>query len=381
MKFAFLVLSGLWRSPTRTLLTFLSAAATFSLFGTLYAINTGFESAIDKFSANRLRVVSDTPAAMLPIAFVSQIRALPHVSSIMTLTPLGCYYQDHKNLVFALALGGDVNLDVLGDLNLPMDQAQALFKRRTGAIVGRDLAEKHGWVLGLRIPLTGFAPKKDGTTLWEFDIVGIYDVPNRADSAELFLFNYEYLEESRVSQHGSAAFIFVDTTDADHNTSVAAAIDSSFANSVQPTFTQSEREFQLEVINRAVDMQLIVNVIVMSSLFTLLLVVGNTMSRAVRERVCEFSVLRALGYSTARISALVIAEVQVLSLSAALLGLVTANAIFPAVAKLVNLVEIVMPLSVAAQAFGIAFVVALLSSLPSVLQIRRPSIVEGLAGR
>jgi putative ABC transport system permease protein len=299
----------------------------------------------------------------------------------MTLTPLGCYYQDFKKMVFALALGGDVNLDIFGDLNLPLDQREALLKRRTGAIVGRDLAIKHGWTLGSRIPLTGFAPKKDGTTLWEFDIVGIYDLPDRAQSAELFLFNYEYLEEARVSDGGSAAFIFVDTTDADYNTSVAAAIDSSFANSVQPTFTQTEREFQLEIINRAVDVQLIVNVVVMSSLFTLLFVAGNTMSRAVRERVAEFAVLRALGYSTSRIGALVIAEVQVLSLTAALLGIVTANAIFPAVEKLVNLREIVMPLSVAIQIFGIAFVVALLSSLPSVLQIRRPSIVEGLAAR
>jgi hypothetical protein len=77
----------------------------------------------------------------------------------------------------------------------------------------------------------------------------------------------------------------------------------------------------------------------------------------------------------------VIAEVQVLSLTAALLGIVTAKAMFPAVAKLVNLREIVMPLGVAIQILGVAFVVALTSSLPSVLQIRRPSIVEGLADR
>ena len=41
MKYLPLVWAGIWRTPLRTALIFLSIATTFLLFGTLYGVNAG----------------------------------------------------------------------------------------------------------------------------------------------------------------------------------------------------------------------------------------------------------------------------------------------------------------------------------------------------
>ena len=56
-------------------------------------------------------------------------------------------------------------------------------------------------------------------------------------------------------------------------------------------------------------------------LFTILLVVGNTMAQAVRERTSELAVLKALGFSDVRILTLVLAESLFIAVVAGGLGL------------------------------------------------------------
>ena len=56
-------------------------------------------------------------------------------------------------------------------------------------------------------------------------------------------------------------------------------------------------------------------------LFTILLVVGNTMAQAVRERTSELAVLKALGFSDVRILTLVLAESLLIAVVAGGLGL------------------------------------------------------------
>jgi putative ABC transport system permease protein len=55
--------------------------------------------------------------------------------------------------------------------------------------------------------------------------------------------------------------------------------------------------------------------------FTLLLVTGNTMAMAVRERTGELAVLKTLGFSDRSILGLILAESQAYALQGGLLGL------------------------------------------------------------
>ena len=61
--------------------------------------------------------------------------------------------------------------------------------------------------------------------------------------------------------------------------------------------------------------------------FTILLVVGNTMAQAVRERTSELAVLKTLGFSNATVLALVLAESLFIAVAGGGLGLLAAWAI------------------------------------------------------
>jgi putative ABC transport system permease protein len=74
------------------------------------------------------------------------------------------------------------------------------------------------------------------------------------------------------------------------------------------------------------DVRLIVRSVGMAVLLTLLLVIGNVMVYSVRERVGEFALLKALGFSNLNVMGLVVAEAAVLCAVGGAVGLWVAAA-------------------------------------------------------
>ena len=379
MKYLPLVWAGLWRRPVRTMLTFLSAATAFLLFGTLYGVSAGFDAAIEQVNAHRLRVGSADGFRAMPIEYRAQIARLPHVASTMIVTQIGGYYQEPKSLLTVAAVGGDVDLAVFGEIQNPQPLALALRANRTGVVVGRVLADRFGWQVGDRVPIISGTQRSDGKEAWEFDVVGIYDIPNAPESANSFIFNYDYLDEARRDGKGRTNQLYVDTAGAEFNARVAGTIDRLFENSELPTDTQNEREFQAAVANRALDVKLIVTAVGGASLFALLFLTVNTMLQSVRQRVPELAVLKTLGYSDAGVATLVVAEATLLCALAALVGLFAATLLFPMVAKAVHVPHLSMPVRVPIVGLVVAVIAALLSSALPVWHVRRLSIAQALA--
>mgnify|MGYP003579356534 CR=1 FL=1 len=116
-------------------------------------------------------------------------------------------------------------------------------------------------------------------------------------------------------------------------------------------------------------------------LFTLLFLTANTMMQSVRERTSELAVLKTLGYSDAKVLALVLVEALLLCLFAALLGVRHAALVFesPGLQKLFG--DFHMPAIVGLMGFGIAVVVAFVSGFPPAWRARQLNIVDALAGR
>ena len=81
-----------------------------------------------------------------------------------------------------------------------------------------------------------------------------------------------------------------------------------FANSQAETKTTTEKGFIEGFAKQIGDIGSIMIAILVAVLFTILLVVGNTMAQAVRERTSELAVLKTLGFSDAAVLALVLAE-------------------------------------------------------------------------
>jgi putative ABC transport system permease protein len=381
MKYFPLIWTGLWRKPVRTGLTFLSLAAVFLLFGSLYGINAGFDRAIERINSNRLIVYCASYGPALPIGYRAQIQQIPGVVSTMISTTISGYYQQPLNLLYVGAIGGDIHLDVFGEIENVASLVNALQARRTGALVGRELARKYGWKVGDRVALiTGPQLNQDGSDFMEFDIVGIYDVPNDPESAHWFLLNYDYLEGIRVKAKGTTNELYVDTPGPARNEEVADSIDRHFENSALQTYTETLRNFQRALFNQALDMKLIVTVIIFASMFALLILSANTLMQSVRQRLPEIAVLKALGYSQFTVTLLVVIESILLCTSAALLGLLVATLIFPKIAAAVHVPAVRMPLQAPAIGILIALFIAVVSAVLPALRARRLSVASVLAG-
>ena len=169
-------------------------------------------------------------------------------------------------------------------------------------------------------------------------------------------------------------------TDAALAGQVAQAIDAQTENSPDETKTQTEQEFTVGFIRQIADVGLIVRWIMFAVFFTLLLVVGNTMAQAVRERVPELAVLKTIGFSDESVLGFVFAEATALCIIGGVLGLGLATLTGIAVAAAAN-----FPLTVNYRVWAAGFVaiavLSLATGLVPALRARRLSIVDALAGR
>jgi putative ABC transport system permease protein len=163
---------------------------------------------------------------------------------------------------------------------------------------------------------------------------------------------------------------------------VAKAIDAISANSDHETKTETENAFNRSFVSQFADIGLIVGAIMTAVFFTLILLTGNTMAQAVRERIPELAVLKTIGFSNRSVLGLVLGESVLLILLGGLVGVGIAAIIVPALSGKVggllpNDVRWQTWLAGAALMLGIGIVVGWLPALRGM----RLRIVDALAGR
>ncbi len=89
MKYLPLLWAGLWRKPIRTVLTVLSIAVAFLLFGVLNGVIAGFDYAASKMSETRLRVMNRANILeAMPISYEARIAQVPGVRNVSHLAIL-----------------------------------------------------------------------------------------------------------------------------------------------------------------------------------------------------------------------------------------------------------------------------------------------------
>jgi putative ABC transport system permease protein len=382
MKYFPLLWATLWRKKARTIFTLLSIVVAFLLFGMLQGVNAAFQQGVSNANVNRLIVTSRISLTeALPISQKARIEALPGIAGVASSNWFGSYYQEEKNFVFATPVDIDDYMKVMPELKIAPDQVAALKQNRSGIIVGIDLMQKYGWKIGDRLPLhsTIWVNKYDGTSDWKFDIVGTYDFSGDRSQNTGALFNYTLFDEARTFGAGTIGWWIVSVKDPNQSAQIAAQIDKLFENSQDETKTQSEKEFAQSFMKQFGDINFIVKAILGAVFFTLLFLTGNTMMQSVRERIPELAVLKTLGFSDAKVTALVLAESLLLCVIAAALGLALASLIFPLLKDTIGVVQ--LPTSVLISGAVIAVLLALATGGLPALRAQRLVIVDALAGR
>jgi len=323
VRYLHLIWSNLKRKKLRTLLTLLSIVVAFILFGFLSAIKQALAGGVTLAGQSRLVVRHKVSIIQsLPESYKARMERIPGVALATHQSWFGGVYQDPKNFFPQMPVVPEEFLDMSPEFILAPEQKQAWLETRTGAIVGRQTAERFRWKIGDRVPIQSTIwTKKDGSRLWEFDIVGIYDGRDKAADLTQLFFRYDYFEEARVWNKGQVGWYLVRVKDPDQAAEVAKLVDQEFENSDAETKTEPEGAFLQAWAKQIGDITLITATILSAVFFTILLVTGNTMSQSVRERTGELGVLKAIGYTSGQVLALVLAESCVLAVLGGGLGL------------------------------------------------------------
>jgi putative ABC transport system permease protein len=336
VKFLHLIWCNLKRKKLRTSLTLLSILVAFILFGFLMAIKQALAGGVSMTRQDRLVVRHKVSIIqMLPESYKARMARIPGVALATHRTWFGGIYQDPKNFFMQNPVVPEEFLKMFPEFILPQDQKEAWLQTRTGAIVGRKTADRFHWKIGDKIPIqSSIWAKQDGSRLWEFDIVGIYDGDKKETDTTPMFFRYDYFDEARRSgAKGHVGWYTIRVKDPAQAAEVAKRVDQEFENSDAETKTEPEGAFVQAWISQIGNIVLIVSAILGAVFFTILLVAGNTMSQAVRERTGELGVLKAIGFTNAQVMSLVLAESCLLTILGGILGLGLACLLVPVLAK------------------------------------------------
>jgi putative ABC transport system permease protein len=387
VKYLQLVWSAMFRRKTRTIFTLLSVLAAFLLFGLLDSVRSAFANAASSVAGvDRLVTVSKISFTMsLPKSLLSGIAALPGVAKVTYANWFGGIYQDPKDF-FANEAVADNYFDLYPEWQLSQAERTAFHNTRTGAVVGETLARKYNWKLGDKIPLQAtIFPQKSGGNTWTFDLVGIYRVSNPKQKSQeaIFFFNWDYFDEARAFGNGNVGWYITQVSDRTLAQQVANAVDALSANSDHETKTQTEQAFNAAFVSQYGDIGLIVGAIMGAVFFTLILLTGNTMAQAVRERVPELAVLKTIGFSNRSVLALLLVESVLLIVLGGAIGLLLAGVVVDAVRAAVGEAVPMTRVGAAIWLRGVGLMV-LIGLIVGALPARRGMrlrIVDALAGR
>jgi putative ABC transport system permease protein len=323
MKFLHLIWCNLKRKKLRTSLTLLSIVVAFVLFGFLSAIQQALVGGVKMAGADRL-VVREKVSIInpLPESYKARIDRIPGVDFATHETWFGGIYQDPKNFFMQAPVVPAELLKMYPELVLPPAQSNAWVQTRTGAIVGRKSAERFGWKIGDKVPIQSTIwAQHDGNRTWTFDIVGIFDAGNKNTDTSPLFFRYDYFDEARRNAKGDVGWYIIRIKDPAQAVEVARRVDAEFENSNAETKTEPEGAFVQAWASQIGNIVFIVAAILSAVFFTILLVTGNTMAQAVRERTGELGVLKAIGFTNAQIVSFVLAESCLLTVLGGSLGL------------------------------------------------------------
>ena len=387
MKYLPLVWAALWRRKPRTILTMLSIAVAFLLYGVLQGVVQAFNSGVDVSGSDRLVTTGRySMTQMEPIGDVQEIRSVPGVKEVTFASWFGGIYQDEKNFFGQFPTDPASYLELYPELLISPDQKKAFIETRTGAIVAKSLADRFGWKVGDKIPIQSTIwPKADGSKAWEFDLVGIFDAKDAATRTqhEYMLFHHDYFDEARAFGKGMVGWFITRVDDPARSAEVAKAIDARFANSQYPTKTDSEKAFNQGFVTQFGNIGLIMTAIMGAVIFTLLMLTGNTMMQSVRERIPELAVLKTLGYRDRTVLLLVLAESLLLCLAAAAAGLALAAGLAPLLGlhmPMPGFESMALTAPAALRGMGIAALLALAVGFPPAYRAMRLDIVNALTG-
>jgi putative ABC transport system permease protein len=373
-----LVARNVVRKRVRTAFTVASIAATLLGLTLLLAVVNTIESPARQSLVPRVVTRSATSLAVLlnesqgPV-----IRRLPGVAEVVPYTWFGGVWKDPKYFFAQFAIDPETWLKVFPDWSVPPGQYAAFRSDRAGALIGAQLAAQYGLKVGDRMQLAG----KIFPVQLDLTVRGIARPVQTGEPSRSLFFQRDYLEEL-LGRPGYVGSFFVRVNSPADIAPVMQAIDREFYNSDHETKSETEKSFGLMFVSMLGSIRTLALLVGLIAVGSILLVVGNTMAIAVRERTGEIAVLKTIGFTPFQVLAMIMTESLALASLGGLLGIGGAAALTPAIRAAAQYAPFLQDYQMAPAVLGVGAAVTLLIGLASggipAWTSSRMNVVEGL---
>jgi putative ABC transport system permease protein len=311
---ATLIARNLTRRRQRTLLTVLAVGACLFLFTSLITVLETLGSIVER-SREHLRVAvhSRTSLAVpMPISYQARLERIPGVEAVMAMTLCLGFGKSDSFLVAAGAVDPEDYEKVMYE-QTPGPEVLARFRReRTAALAARQVFAQERLAEGDRYSVRVL--HRPATTL-DLKLVGS---PLQTLNPTTIFFHRKYWTE--LSGEDDVNLFFLKVRRLEEVPAIVEAVEGEFAS--DPVMVDAEPEHAMVsnfLVSQSTILSLVQGVGVLV-LISITLVVGNTMAMATRERTHEVGILKALGFTTPRVLAMLVAEATGLTLAGGTLG-------------------------------------------------------------
>jgi putative ABC transport system permease protein len=369
------------RHKLRTFLTILGLTVAILAFGLLRTVISAWYAGVEASSATRLVIRNAVSLVFyLPLSYKEKIRQVSGVTEVGYSDWFGGLYVSEKNFFPNFATEARTAMSLYPEFIVPVNQKQAFFRDRKGAVVGRKTAERFGWKLGDTVTLKGTIFPGN----WEFVIRAIYHGAQKSTDETQFFFHWDYLNEAMKKTNPAAAdkvgWYLVGVKSPDVATDVAAAIDKMFKNSMAETLTETEKAFQLGFVSMTEAIVIAIQLVSFVVIIIIMAVVANTMAMSARERTGEYAIFKTLGFRKWHIAGLIFGESFFITMTGCGLGII---ATFPAAKAFGNEMSAFLPIfNVSAQTVYLdilaSLIVAIAAAIIPTLRSVNIGIAEGL---
>jgi len=383
-----LVPRQLLRHPLRTLLTIGSLTVAIFLLCILRSLVTTLDATATTARNDRLWVQSAVSLFVgMPAWYPDRIAQVDGVQSVARWQWFGGYYQDPSNFFAQFAVDPQKVVDMYPELVVVEGSADAFVAGRNCCMIGRGIANDFGWKVGDIAPITGaLFPHPDGADkAWELEVAAIYEPGARNFDDRTLFFHWKLFEETLTTPEdspGVVAMVVRVKDDVDPSV-VMGAVDDLFMDGPQRVQTTTESEFQAQFVSMFGNIPFFVSAIGGGVLAAVLLACINTMLMAAREQRREVGVLKALGFSDARVGSVLLMQSLFLTLVGGGMGMLLSKGIEPSV---VSATSSFMPgFLIERETYLMAFIITVLAGVLAGLlpawSTRKLTVVAALGAR
>ncbi|MCJ9427711.1 ABC transporter permease [Kordiimonas marina] len=378
----YIVWKNLTRKPLRLFLTLFATFIAFTIYGTITAFQVAWDSGVNLAADDRLVTVNKINFTQpLPVSYVNKVRAVKGVAAVTQMNWFGGYFQDPRKQLVMMAVDAPSFLEVYDQVVLTPKEQEAWIQDRQGLIAGEAVARTYGWKVGDHIPVnSNIFSQKDGRTAWDFTIDGIFKGKTPQTDTNSVYFHYKYFNETKSFGKDYIGFLGIRTTDPKLNEQVIKTVDDMFANTPFETQTVPEKVFNKGFIEQIGNIRLILTSVVGAAFFIILVIVGNSMVLAIRERTGEIAVMKTLGFQSGRLFRMILSESMMLALLGGGLGLSAATGLtWLITSKMPQMPPLLMTHSIVLQSLGFMLAMGLLTGIIPAVNALRLNIITAFS--